>query len=206
MKTIDETGLNENPETCQTDKLREFGDYFTSVRRYEKARKCYQKAIDAGVNDPLIYVGLADIALACEDYRKAEDCLERAVGLDNQCSAAYEKLAILARKTGNYSIAFDTYLRCLELDTDNLNALLGLFQVSCQMGSFSKVTFYLEKYLNAHPDDTSVMFCLGALYKRDNRLFNAQQILTSLLKLDPENRDARNLLEEVEHSIFQKLS
>jgi tetratricopeptide (TPR) repeat protein len=206
MKAIDQAGLQDDIETCQIGKLREFGDYFTGICRYEKARGYYQKAIEAGVNDPLIYVGLANIALSCQDYGQAENYLERALELDEKCSPAYEKLAYLAQETGNYSIAFDTYLRCLKLDTDNLNALLGLFQVSCQMGSFSKVTFYLEKYLNTHPDDISVMFCLGALYTKDNRFFNAQQILNSLLKLDPGNQDAKNLLEEVEHNIFQKLS
>jgi tetratricopeptide (TPR) repeat protein len=94
-------------------------------------------------------------------------------------------------------------LKCLELDTDNLTALLGLFQTSCQMGSFAKVIYYLEAYLNMHPGDTSVMFTLAALYMRDGRLEQSQRILIDVLTLDPANKDAANLLEEVEHRLVQ---
>jgi len=206
MRTIGKAEVQKDVKSSDPDRLQKLGDYFASVNRYEKAESCYQKAIEIDPENPLVYVGLADIALVRGDRERAERYLDNALELDPECSAAYAQMAKLARKTGNYPLAFDAYLRCLKLDTDNLNALLGLFQVSCQMGSFAKVTFYLEQYLNSHPDDTSVMFCLGALYKKDNRLLSAQQILNSLLKLDPGNQDAKNLLEEIEHNIFQKLS
>ena len=93
------------------------------------------------------------------------------------------------------------YLKCLELDTDNLIALLGLFQTSCQMGSFAKVIHYLKLYLNMHPDDTSVMFPLAALYMKDGRLEQSKKILSKLLTLDPDNKNAADLLEEVEHGL-----
>jgi predicted Zn-dependent protease len=89
------------------------------------------------------------------------------------------------------------------LDSDNLIALLGLFQTSCQMGSFAKVTHYLELYLSMHPGDTSVMFPLAALYMKDGRLEQSKKMLLDLLVLDSDNNDAANLLEEVEHSLAQ---
>jgi hypothetical protein len=95
------------------------------------------------------------------------------------------------------------YLKCLELDTDNLTALLGLFQTSCQMGSFARVIHYLQVYLNMHPGDTSVMFSLAALYMKDNQ-FELSKILLDILTLDGGHKDAANLLEEVEHSLAQR--
>ena len=71
------------------------------------------------------------------------------------------------------------------------------------MGSFEKVTHYLELYLNTHPADTSVMFTLAALYVRDHRLEDAAHILAALLKLDPQNANAGALLEEIEHARAQ---
>ena len=95
------------------------------------------------------------------------------------------------------------YLKSLELDTDNLTALLGLFQTSCQMGSFDKVTRYLKTYLDMHPGDTSVMFSLAALYMKDGRLEKSKKTLLDVLTLDPDNKDAVNLLEEAEHNLAQ---
>jgi tetratricopeptide (TPR) repeat protein len=206
MKTAEKYQPQEYLNTSNPDKLRELGDCFNAVQQYHKAETYYKKALNIDSQNPLIYTGLGNTALALSDYQSARDYFNTAISLDSKCSAAYAGLAGLARKTEDYCLAFDCYLNCLELDSDNLNALLGLFQTSCRMGSFEKVTYYLEHYLNTYPDDTSVMFCLAALYKKDNRLLSAQKILKSLLKLDPRNQDAENLLEEIDHSIFQKLS
>ena len=95
------------------------------------------------------------------------------------------------------------YLKCLELDTDNLMALLGLFQTSCQMGSFAEITHYLEVYLDMHPGDTSVMFPLAALYTKDGQLDKSRKVLLDLLALDENHKDAIDLLEEVENVLAQ---
>jgi predicted Zn-dependent protease len=89
----------------------------------------------------------------------------------------------------------------LELDTDNLTALLGLFQTSCRMNSFAKVIHYLEVYLDMHPGDSSVMLSLAALYMKEGRFERSQKILLDILTLIPANKDAANLLEEVEHNL-----
>ena len=52
-----------------------------------------------------------------------------------------------------------------------------------------------------HPGDSSVMFSLAALYAKEGRLDQARTLLSDILTLDPENADATNLLEEVEHNL-----
>jgi len=69
------------------------------------------------------------------------------------------------------------------------------------MGSFAKVIYYLEVYLQMHPGDTSVLFALAALYLKDGRPQQAKSTLLNLLALEPTNHDAVNLLEEVEHNL-----
>jgi tetratricopeptide (TPR) repeat protein len=133
----------------------------------------------------------------------AEIAFRVACRLDANCAKAYAGLAMVEQQRTDYKKAFELYLKCLELDTDNLTALLGLFQTSCQMGTFSKVIHYLEVYLSMHPADTSVMFSLAALYIKDNQFKKSQKILLDVLALDPNNQDAANLLEEVEHSLAQ---
>lgn len=110
---------------------------------------------------------------------------------------AYGGLAIVHQQRGQYAAAFDWYLACLGKDPDNLVALLGLFQTSIQMGSFAKVIQYLRVYLDRHPDDTSVLFCLATLYARDGRLDDAARMLERILALQPENAEAEKLLRDV---------
>jgi len=181
--------------------LQELGDCYASVGDYTKAHQCYDKAAGLGPDEPGPYVGLGVLALQQNRFDDAEISFRVACRLDVHCAKAYAGLAMVAQERADYKRAFEMYLRCLELDVDNLIALLGLFQTSCQMGSFAKVIHYLELYLNMHPGDVSVMFPLAALYMKDGRLEQSQKMLLDLLNLDPDNKDAENLLEEVEHGL-----
>jgi len=183
--------------------LQELGDCHTSVGDYEKAQRYYEKAAVLEPDEPGPYVGLGVVALQKNLLDDAETAFRVARRLDANCAKAYAGLGLVAQQRADYKKAFEMYLKCLELDTDNLIALLGLFQTSCQMGSFAKVTYYLEVYLNMHPGDTSVMFPLAALYMKDGRLERSKKILSNIWALDTNHEDAANLLEEVEHGLAQ---
>ena len=146
---------------------------------------------------------LGDCHTSVGDYIKAQQCYEVACRLDNKSAKAYAGLGLVAQQRGDYKRAFDMFLKCLELDTDNLIGLLGLFQTSCQMGSFEKVTHYLKLYLNMHPGDVSVMYPLAALYMKDGKFEDSKKLLLDILTLDRNHREAAYLLEEVEHNMDQ---
>ncbi|HUW17761.1 MAG TPA: tetratricopeptide repeat protein [Sedimentisphaerales bacterium] len=193
--------IEECAPTQHYEVLQELGDCYTSVGDYAKAQNCYEKATSLGPDEPAPYVGLGVVSLQKNLLDEAEIAFRVACRLDVNCAKAYAGLAMVAQQRADYERAFDMYLKCLELNCDNPIALLGLFQTSCQMGSFAKVIYYLEVYLNMHPGDTSVMFSLAALYMKDGRFDQARKVLLDVLALDPANRDAANLLEEVEHNV-----
>ena len=181
--------------------LQELGDCYTSVGNHEQARACYEKAATLEPDEPAPYVGLGVLALQKDLLDDAEIAFRVACRLNAQCAKAYAGLAMVAQQRADYKKAFDMYLKCLDIDTDDPVALLGLFQTSCQMGSFTKVIHYLQIYLNMHPGDISVMFSLAALHVKDRRFQQAEKILRDILTLDPDNEDTANLLEEVEHNL-----
>jgi Flp pilus assembly protein TadD len=180
--------------------LRELGDCYTSVGNYSQAQRCYEKAASLGPDEPGPYVGLGVAAMQRDKLDDAEIAFRVACRLDPRCAKAYAGLAMIAQQRRDFPQAFDLYMKSLELDTDSIAALLGMFQVSCEMGSFAKIIYYLEVYLHMHPGDTSVMFALAALYLKDGRLESSKTMLLNILALEPANRDATNLLEEVDHT------
>ena len=203
MDITRENVAEEHDPPLHYEALQELGDCYTSVGNYAQAQHCYEKAASMGPDEPGPYIGLGVIALQKNLLDDAETAFRVARRLDGNCTKAYTGLGLVAQQRADYQQAFEMYLKCLELDTDNLIALLGLFQTSCQMGSFAKVTHYLDVYLNMHPGDTSVMFPLAALYMKDGRLEQSKKLLTDILALDGNHKDAANLLEEVEHSLAQ---
>lgn len=193
-----------NKPTQRFEVLQTLGDCYTSVGRYREAGSCYEKAANLEPDEAGPYVGLGVVALHQNQLKDAEISFRVACRLDTNCAKAYAGLAMVAQNKQEYKQAFDLYLKSLELDSENITALLGLFQTSCQMGSFEKVTYYLEVYLNSHPGDISVMFSLAALYMKDGRLEKSCETLRDILALEPENTDAANLLEEAEHNLALK--
>jgi tetratricopeptide (TPR) repeat protein len=203
MDITQDSADQQHNSTQHYEVLQQLGDCYASLGNYAEAQKCYEKAASLGPDEPGPYIGLGVVALQKNLLDDAEIAFRVACRLDHSCARAYAGLAMVAQQRADYKQAFEMYLKSLELDSDNFIALLGLFQTSCQMGSFAKVTHYLEVYLNMHPGDTSVMFSLAALYMKDGRLEQSQKILQDLLALAPDNNDAANLLEEVEHSLAQ---
>jgi len=201
MDTARTNEIEKHKRTQHYEVLREMGDCYTSVGDYSQAQRCYEKAASLGPDEPGPYVGLGVAALQKEELDEAEIAFRVACRLDANCARGYAGLAMVAQQRQDYPQAFDLYMKSLELDTDNISALLGLFQVSCEMGSFAKVIYYLEVYLQMHPGDSSVLFALAALYLKDGRPQQAKSTLLNLLALEPTNHDAANLLEEVEHNL-----
>ena len=194
----------QHDSTQHYEVLQELADCYTSVGDYVQAQQYYEKAAVVGPDESGPYVGLGVVALQNNLVDDAETAFKVACRLEPDCAKAFSGLGMVAQQRKDYQQAFDMYLKSLELDTENLIGLLGLFQVSCQMGSFEKITQYLELYLNIHPCDISVMFPLAALYMKDGRFEDSQKILKDILALDQNYQEAIDLLEEVEHVIAQK--
>jgi tetratricopeptide (TPR) repeat protein len=203
MDIIEQTKIPEAGWTQHYDVLKELGDCYVSVGEYEQARECYDKAAGLAPDEAGPYIGFGVIAMQSGELADAETAFKVARRLDPRCSKAYSGLAMICQQKGDAAEAFELYLKSLELDSDNLTALLGLFQASCAMGSFSKVIHYLGLYLDVHPGDTTVMFCLATLQLKDNQPQKARELLLNILALDSGNTDAANLLEEVEHTLAQ---
>jgi Flp pilus assembly protein TadD len=203
MDILKQTKIPEFGWTQHYDVLKELGDCYASVGEYDRARESYDKAAALAPDEAGPYVGFGVIAMQTGELEDAETAFKVARRLDPECSKAYCGLAMICQQRANSAEAFDLYLKSLELDSDNLTALLGLFQSSCAMGSFSKVIYYLEVYLEAHPGDTTVMFCLATLQMKDNQPQKARGLLLNILAVDADNTDAVNLLEEAEHMLAQ---
>ncbi len=201
MDMIKETKIPDTGWTQHYNVVKELGDCHASVGNFREAQKCYEKAASLSPDEAGPYIGIGVIALQEGKMADAEVAFKVSKRLDPQNSKAYCGLAMIRQNKGQWSKSFELYLKCLELDSDNLTALLGLFQMSCQMGSFSKVIHYLEVYLDMHPGDASVMFCLATLHFKDGRVHEAREILQRILAQDANNTDVADLLEEVEHTL-----
>jgi len=189
--------------TQRLEVLKELGDCYAAMGRLEAAEDCYRDAAALEPTCAAPLVGLGVVALQLGRPAEAETAFQAAARREPRCAEAYGGLAMVRHQRGDFEGAFDMHLKSLELDADNLVALLGLFQASCQMGTFAKVIQYLELYLERHPGDSSVLFCLAALYAREGRLADARECLLSVLSLEPDKKEAAELLGQVRRHLAE---
>lgn len=204
MDVMEGNGVEEHDVSQRYRALQELGSCYASVGNYALARRCYEETATLAPDEPGPYIGLGVVALQSEQLEDAETAFKVACRLDNNCSGAYNGLAMVYQQKAEFARSLQMYSRCLELESDNLIALLGLFQTSRHTGSFSKVRVHLEVYLQMHPGDTAIMFCLVSLYIKAGRFNEAKRVLSDILILDPAYSIASDLLEEVEHKLAQK--
>ncbi|HBG78600.1 MAG TPA: hypothetical protein DDW84_07145 [Phycisphaerales bacterium] len=198
---IDIDKLNQQANTTQRyEAMIELADCLIATGKVDEAQKYYEQAAVVAPDEAAPYIGLGVSAFTRGQFDDAENAFKVAKRLAPDNAKAYCGLAMTAQQKNNPDAAFDFYLKSLEFDGDNLTALLGMFQMSCKTGSFSKVIYYLEIYLKSHPKDTSVMFSLAALYIRQGQMDNCRTLLEKILLIEPGNKDAAALKQEIERN------
>ncbi|MBN1941983.1 MAG: tetratricopeptide repeat protein [Phycisphaerae bacterium] len=183
------------------DELQELASCHIAAEDYPRAERCYRRAAVLWPDRPEPFVGLGVTAMQTGRIDEALRAFQTARLMDSRCAEAWAGTAMIYQERRKYPQAFEMYLRCLEIDDANLMALLGLFQTSCQMGTFFKIIHYLERYLESHPDDQAVLFCLASLYARDGQPIQAKQALLTVLAQEPGKPEALDLLREVEEQL-----
>ena len=185
----------------QYRELKRLGDCYAALRDHRRARQYYNEAACAAPEQSGPYVGLGVLSMQAQRLDEAERAFRIALRMQPDCPEALRGLAAVYHSTGRYPQAFQTYLKCLHHDPDNLLALLGLFQSSREMGTFAQIIHFLEVYLDKHPEDPAVRFCLASLYAREGRLPEARADLETVLAAQPDNAEAARLLDEVRRAL-----
>jgi tetratricopeptide (TPR) repeat protein len=186
-----------SPDPVQ-DALKRLGDCCAAMADGARAERYYRAAAEIDPREACPHLALGLLALHDGRDDDALGHYRRARRLRPDCPEACSALAALYQKRADYPAAFEMYLRCLQIDGDDMVALLGLFQVSRQMGSFEKIIHYLEVYLRRQPGDSAVLFCLATLYAREGRLDDARQAALELLAVEPDKPQAVELLAELD--------
>jgi tetratricopeptide (TPR) repeat protein len=184
--------------------LCELGDAYADAERYDAAVSVLNEAIRQQPRFAEAHASMGMILLRQGDLKEAAREFDAAHASNPNNAVACRGMGMVSQRIGQYPRAFEMYLRALELDADDLLSLLGLFQTSCKMGTFSKITQYLETYLGNHPDDTSVIFCLATLYAKEGRLEDARDQLMTLLTVEPGKEEAIQMLEKVQQHIRKR--
>ncbi len=131
-----------------------------------------------------------------EERDRAQQLVQEVVASGHEEAAIHvvEGRIALAQDEPDYETAQAAFLKALDLDDTNLAALSGLAHVALAKGEISKALGFLESAGGLAPGNTSLQIRRAEILVRTQRFFEARQVLDKVLKREPKNLAAMEMM------------
>jgi tetratricopeptide (TPR) repeat protein len=136
---------------------------------------------------------LATMAMNRGDTTAAIELSQKALAI-RPFAAAYLTLADAMRSRGDLQSAFDLYQKALQAEPDYGPALNNVAAMLAERGQLQQALPYAERAAALQPDSIPAQLNLGRMYFQLNQPAKARRQFEAVLKLDPANTAARELL------------
>ncbi|MFN0150717.1 MAG: alkaline phosphatase family protein [bacterium] len=172
----------------------ELGDFEGAIARYRAAVAADSLASDA-------YVNLAQVHLEQKQFQLAADVLESAKAVAPGNAAVRYRLGVALAEMGGRENALGEFKRALELDRE-LRVPVGIWigRIMMGAGDLDAAIAQFEKVVEIAPGDVEARLYLGRALLVAKQGQRAGQAFMQVLRIDPDNADAKAALEALARS------
>ena len=100
-------------------------------------------------------------------------------------------------KNNQVTNSIEALSRALEININNDTAMRMLLELSYKEGRFSHIELALKRYLDVSPFNVNMLFGLAGVQYKTDCIVDAQNTLSRIFSLEPENNDAIELLNQI---------
>jgi tetratricopeptide (TPR) repeat protein len=166
----------------------ELGNAYNSTGAYDKAIKCYDKALimSYNVKDEVSTLGnLASAYGKVGDFEKEVECYTNLLKKSQADPSIWGKAARAYERTGKIQDATLYYTRAIQLNPSDPDLLYNYSYFCEKLGQTDNAIAALEKALSLRPNSLKVLERLSLVYGRIFRYENASKYRLRMLQLDP---------------------
>ncbi|KAG7695115.1 hypothetical protein KL932_001570 [Ogataea haglerorum] len=178
------------------------GHEYLSNDAFENALECFRHAILLDKRHYNAFYGIGMVYLKLGDFRKAEFHFRKAVEINPVNVILICCVGMVLEKLGKKEQALRQYIFASRLQPLSMLALFKKAQALISMKRYDMALKDFEKLENLAPDEASVHFLLGKLYRIYGRKNDAIKQFTIALNLDPKGshliKEALESLEDEE--------
>ncbi len=174
----------------QIQKYINSGNNFINKGQSERARECFEKALELLPDNAEALDGLAWTYYIEGNNSKAKTLLEKSIKIDPNFAEAYTDLGCVMHELGEVDEAERLHIWCLKLDSERSDAVFNLAMLYYSTGRLDKAESFLEeseKILNSSPD---LLLILGEIKLEKKEFSRAADAFRKCLELDPHNVEA----------------
>ena len=154
-----------------------------------------RQRVDRYPGDPDLRSSLADALEIVSDYTAAEAERQAVTGLLPQSAPAFLELGHIQELEERIDAAFASYHACLLRDADYAQGHEKLGLLLVKQGRYQESIPHLRYALRAHPEKVEVRLKLARSLASNGDKDAAIQELKEVLRIDPKNAEALQMLE-----------
>ena len=166
---------------------------------YVGAQRDFQRALDLQPAHLLALQNMVKLLRFQERRDDARNLLLQAIAADPRQAEFHRGLAMLYVEQKNLGAAESEFQKAVALEPQNAEMLNGMGVVLMQEGNSEKAMEFFQRCAQIAPDYDRPYLNIAVLYLASGNLAKAHDVLSDFLKRDPENKEIRQALEEVDN-------
>jgi tetratricopeptide (TPR) repeat protein len=184
--------------------FRHIGDCFTKLGDLTSGAQNYLRALELDSLCAKSLIGLGTVALQRRDYNAAVPHFQRAVSIAPKDHFANLGLSLAFEGIGELKQSLQWSARACHLNIEDTAAIFTMVRLAHELQEFEDAEKILSRYVGLHPHDVNMTFALGGIAFQSGNLEMAQQLMETILSLDPMNSRAHGLLAQIQRKSEQR--
>jgi len=140
---------------------------------------------------------LGQIFASQNNLSESRQMFEEALKVNSSSEDAYNAVSLVAQRQGDLLRSQKVLEKALQEGVAGEATYLNLGTLYAGKGDFDQAIHFLELARDRNPQNPRTLMNLGAAYIRVGNATKGKQLLGQVLKLDPQNREARQLLQSI---------
>ncbi len=173
---------------------KELGECYLFMGDLDKAEEYYRKAMASTGEHPDPYLGLATVAIQRGNVDDALVLYRKAATIE-ACDKSLAGIGLVLMEKGEHDEAFATFIKALDKNPQNMIATHCAVQEAHYLNRLEEILPCLENFLALEPDNRAVRISLVGCLASLGRQKDAVSHLEEILKLNPEDAEAKELFD-----------
>lgn len=169
------------------------GSLYLKLDDIEKAEKFFDRAMHISPRHITRAIKFGKVLLEKKKIKKAVKVFDSAISLSKEPVAVSEKIADYCMAKDAFGYAGSLYDFILRKDPGRHDLLSKLGVATHKAGDYRKAIAFLNKAEQNFKDDIDIKFHLAECYLAIDQVLRADQKISEILKIDPENQKAISL-------------
>ena len=161
---------------------------------WREPKEFFEKNISLGGKSILIYMNLGMEYERDGDYDKAFTMYEKVIKKNEDIFWGWYNMGNLYRQTNNNVKALEMYRESISRRPDFLSAYKNSAVIYMKEEKRDEAITIIKEFIDKYPENIEALFCVAGIYHQEGDLKNAYEYIERVLKIDPDNKLAKELV------------